>query len=80
MWTAGWTGSLYTPNIRFSELFTFAIYEKYSQDTDLVRMEGTVFENNVKFVINYCGVVSPTTISSKSDINQCYFVEKFVGI
>jgi hypothetical protein len=46
----------------------------------LVGVEGEVLQNDVKFKVNIYDVVSPTPDVCKSDINECFFVEKYFRI
>ena len=46
----------------------------------MVGAGGVVLQNDVIVIVNCYDVVSPIPVVCKSDINEYYCVEKFVGI
>jgi hypothetical protein len=46
----------------------------------LFGVDGAVLQNDENFIVNCYDVVSPIPDACKSDINECYCVEKFARI
>ena len=83
MWTDGWTDSHQEPNTRSSEMFEVPdiihfLFTRYG--LTFVRIGGAVLENSVTVVVNCYDVGSPTPDCCKSDISDCYYVEKLIRI